>query len=283
MDRIRHIRGALLLTASSALVFWVISFWLPLPEYLVVLSSLEYQPYEFPLKLFVALYLIFFFLNFVIAGLYLTRLSSKVKFYLALVPAVLLAVGPVSLTIPIALQFPDRNFFEVFQAMYRLFRFTKVETFSLALLLTFLAVALNIYAAVRVRKTAPSGNLPANLRTRYLVYSAVVALLAGGFTAVNAYNSSLRWLDRSSCEKYVARELPKLDDEVQGFLSDVMLYGQSSGTKQAQEAFVTFSMLSRQYYALLDAGDSAALQMVESQVAAAKAKLDTVCSEFATR
>lgn len=283
MDRLRHIRGAFLLATSSALVFWVISFWLPLPQYLVVLSSQEYQPYEIPLKLFVALYLIFFILNFIIAGLFLTRINSLAKFYLALVPAVLLAISPILLAIPIALKFADRNYFEVFQAMYRLFRFTKIDTFALALVFTLLAVALNIYAAIRVRKTSATERVSEKLRTRYLVYTAIVTLLLGGFTAANVFNSTLRGLDRASCEKYAARELPKLDSEVQSFLSDVMLYGQSAGTSQAQTSFITFSMLSRQYYTLLDSDNSAALQMVEAQVADAKAKLDSVCAEFATR
>lgn len=283
LSRLRHFRAAYLLVLSSALLFWIISFWLPLPEYLQVLSSKDYAPYEIPLKVFVALFLSVCLINLVIAGLFATRINSLAKFWLAIVPAVLIFLGPIVLAIPIALQFPKQNYFEVFAAMYRLFRFTKPDTFALALIFTVLAAALNIYAAILIRNTSDADKVSSKLRNRYLIYTAVVTLLVGSFVAINVVNATYRSLDRAACQKYESRELPQLDEEVPIFLSDLMLYGQSSGTSQLQSAFITFSMLSRQYYQLLDSSDDEIiLSSVQAQVTEARAKVALLCSEFAT-
>jgi len=283
LSRLRHFRAAYLLVGSSALVFWVISFWLPLPEYLAAISSEKYANYEIPLKIFVALFLVFAILNLVTAALFATRINPTAKFYLAVIPAGLLLLGPFIIAIPVSQQFPDRNYFEVFQAFYRLLRFTKVDTFALALIITLLAVALNVYAGMLVRRTQDADRISDKLRNRYLIYTAIVALLAGGFTAANVINSTYRWLDRAACQKYIARELPQLDSEIPPFLSDIMLYGQSAGTSQLQSAFITFSMVSRQYYELLNASDDEIIiKDLESQVANAKNTVSQLCSEFAT-
>lgn len=281
-SRLRHFRAALLLVLSSVAIFWQISFWFPFTEYLAFLSSEQLADYEVLLKTVVAIYISFCLINLIVAGLLASPISSTLKFWLALSPAAVFFLTPLISAAILAVRFPDRNFFEVFQAMFRLFRFTKSDTLALALVLILIATALNVRAAIMVRKASYGEKLPSKLLYRYLIYTALVVLVSGGITTANIYNSSLRALDRASCQDYAARALPALDEEVPTFLSDVMLYGQSAGTKQAQEAFITFSMISRQYFAQLSSDDqSALLAQLETEVTAARAKVAQICSEFA--
>ena len=88
-------------------------------------------------------------------------------------------------------------------------------------------------------------------------------------------------MDRKSCQQYSLRELPQLNDDVPSFLSDLMLYGQSAGTKSMQDSFVTFSMISRQYYAALSQNaDPQTLSQLEYNVAQSKQTVTDLCSEF---
>ena len=51
--------------------------------------------------------------------------------------------------------------------------------------------------------------------------------------------------------------------------------------RQTQDAFVTFSMISRQYFAQLEQGaDPGAMAQLEANVALAKERVGQICSEF---
>lgn len=279
--RLTHLRASFLLIASTALVLWIVAFWFPLGDYLAFLSSDNVSDYEVILKSVVAVFISFCLVNLLVAGLFATRLPTSIKFWSAVIPAGILFLTPFIAAIPIAVKFPDRNYFEVFQAMFRLFRFTKPDTFALALAFISLATALNLLAAFRVRKAGDAEKLSTKLRLRYLGYTAAVVLVAAVFTAVNLVNTNYRAYDRLSCQQYSLRALPELDEEVAAFLSDVMLYGQSAGTTKMQNAFVTFSMISRQYYAALGSdADSQTLAQLEFNVAEAKQAVTDLCSEF---
>ena len=280
-SRLFHLRAALLLVLSSALVFWVVAFWFPLTDYLVFLSSDDVAKFELILKIFVAIYISLCLVNLLIAGLFATRLPKTLKFWLAIIPAAILFITPFAAAIPIAFMFPERNYFEVFQAMFRLFRFTKADTFAVAIIVILLATLLNVLAAVMVARAGEADKLPSKLRPRYLIYTLVVFIIAGSFTAANLVNASYRDLDRKSCQQYSLRELPALDEDVPSFLSDLMLYGQSAGTRFMQDSFVTFSMVSRQYYAALSQdADPQTLSQLEYNVAQSKQTVTDLCSEF---
>lgn len=284
LNRIRQFRAALLLGLASAIIFWPISYWLPLGEYLGVLNTTEYAEYGIELKSFVALYLIFFILNLVTAGLTATRFNYRVKFWLALIPAGLLAVVPFLLSIPIAVKYSDRNYFEVLGAFYRLFRFTKPELLVVVFLCTFLAVALNVTAALIIRSAADVDKVTDKVRNRYFIYAgAVLAILAIG-VSLGSINAAKRSLDRTQCNNYAAIELPETDDDVLIFLSQIMVFGESSGTESVKNAFINFSTVSRQYYSLLNTEiDEATLNQYQVQTAAAKDKVAQVCSEYAVK
>ena len=284
LNRIRQFRAALLLGLASALIFWPISYWLPLGEYLGVLNTTEYAEYGIELKSFVALYLIFFILNLITAGLTATRMNFRVKIWLALIPAGLLLVMPFLLSIPIAVKYSDRNYFEVLGAFYRLFRFTKPELLVVVFLCTFLAVALNVTAALIIRSAADVDKVTDKVRNRYFIYAgAVLAILAIG-VSLGSINAAKRSLDRTQCNNYAAIELPETDDDVLIFLSQIMVFGESSGTESVKNAFINFSTISRQYYSLLNTEiDEATLNQYQVQTAAAKEKVAQVCSEYAVK
>ena len=284
LNRIRQFRAALLLGLASAIIFWPISYWLPLGEYLGVLNTTEYAEYGIELKSFVALYLIFFILNLITAGLTATKMNFRVKFWLALIPAGLLLVLPFLLSIPIAVKYSDRNYFEVLGAFYRLFRFTKPELLVVVFLCTFLAVALNVTAALIIRSAADVDKVTDKVRNRYFIYAgAVLAILAIG-VSLGSINAAKRSLDRTQCNNYAAIELPETDDDVLIFLSQIMVFGESSGTESVKNAFINFSTISRQYYSLLNTEiDEATLNQYQVQTAAAKEKVAQVCSEYAVK
>ena len=170
-DRLKHFRAGLLLALSSAVLFWPISYWFPLPEYLGVLGSEDYADYALALRSIVIIYLVFLLLNLVTAGLAATKLSHALKFWLALGPAAIILVVPFLLIIPTALSFPDRNYFEIFQAMYRLLRFSSPQLLALALICTLISVALNIRAALMFRAAPDPGAINPKLRTRYFMHA----------------------------------------------------------------------------------------------------------------
>jgi hypothetical protein len=282
--RLQHFRAGLLLVLSSALSFWVISYWLPLNDYLAAVGSDKYADYRATIQIFVAVYLIFFVLNLVAAGLAFTKAPRSLKFYLALIPAAVTFITPFLLAIPITSKFPNRNYFEVFQAMYRLFRFTKLDTFIAALAISLLCVGINLLAALMIRRA--NGELEKvskKFQSRYLIYSAVTALvlvLSGG---INYYNSFVRSVDRESCKDYLALELPMVDEDVTSFLNNIQLYGEQAGTAPLRIALTNFAISSRQYYALLNSDTTdAVLSQMELAVASSKQKVIEICSEFGT-
>ncbi len=284
LNRIRQFRAALLLGLASAIIFWPISYWLPLGEYLGALNTTEYAEYQIELKSFVALYLIFFILNLITAGLTATRFHYRVKYWLALVPAGLLLVVPFLLSIPIAIQYSDRNYFEVLGAFYRLFRFTKPELLAVVFLCTLIAVALNVLAARIIRSAADVDKVTNKVRNRYFIYAGAVFAILAIAVSLGSINAEKRSLDRAQCNNYAAIALPETDKEVIGFLSQMMVYGEASGTDSVKSAFTNFSTISRQYYSLLNSeADEATLTQYQLQTATAKDKVTEVCSEYAVK
>ncbi|NBR55045.1 MAG: hypothetical protein EBT82_03610 [Micrococcales bacterium] len=90
LGRLQHFRGAYLLMISSALSFWVISFWWPLGDYLKALNSTKYADYKTYILVMVGVYLCFALINLIVAGLYATRISANLKLLLAVIPASIL-------------------------------------------------------------------------------------------------------------------------------------------------------------------------------------------------
>ena len=283
VDRLKHFRAGLLLALSSAIVFWPISYWLPLPEYLGVLATEDYANYQLALKAILIVYLVFFLLNLVTAGLSATKLSNRLKFWLSLAPAVALLVLPFVLIIPTALSFPDKNYFEIFQAMYRLLRYTTPQLLALVLLCTGASVALNIRAALMFRAAPEPGSIDSKTRTRYYIYSAAALLALAVIVPVGANNGALRSLDRAACNRYAALEVPQLDEEVPTFLSEIRVIGESAGNKPLQNLFINFSDISRQYLSLLDTEQEGSIALKDVGLLAAQAKDEVVkaCSEYA--
>ena len=284
LSRLRHFRAAFLLAMSSSVLFWPVSYWLPLPDYLAVLSSSEYKDYELVLRSIVSLYLIFVLLNLVLAGVFATKVNSKVKFSLALTPAVLLLILPFAFTIPVAQSYPDRNYFEVFQALFKLLRFSKPELLFFALLATAIAVGLNIWAALIVLRAGEVDKIPNELRNRYLIYTGVVITVAAIAAGVMTVNSVTRSLDRDSCRGYLELPIPQSDEEVPVFLSDVRLLGDEAGSRTVRETFVGFTDLSRQFYTLLNQEENQDLiSQYQAAVIEAKDNIAAVCSEYTVR
>jgi len=274
-----------LLALSSAVLFLPISYWLPLPEYFGTLASEEYVDYQLALRSIVAIYLVFLILNLITAVLASTKLDNRVKLWLSFAPAVILLVAPFLLVIPAALKFTDRNYFEVFQAMYRLLRFSSPLLLTIALLSTAISVALNVRAALIFRSATAPGEVPANLRNRYFIYGGVMLLVFAIIVPVGAYNGSLRSLDRSACNAYAALEIPKLDEDVPVFLSDIRVIGESAGNRSLGDNFIKFSDLSRQYFALLGSEDENSLTLKQYEIAVAETKqsIAEYCSEYGVK
>jgi hypothetical protein len=285
IDRIRHFRAGLLLALASAVVFWPISYWFPLPEYLGVLASEEYANYQLALRSIVVIYFVFFLLNLVTAGLSATKFSSTVKFYLALVPAAVLLIAPFLLIIPTALSFRDRNYFEIFQAMYRLLRFTSPQLLGLALVCTAIAIALNVKAALVFRSAKDLGNVAPQVKKRYFIYGGVALLVFAIIVPLGAFNGAVRSQDRAACQEYAALRIPELDEEVPNFLSEIRVAGESAGSRSLRDSLIKFSDLSRQYFALVNTDDvgSFVLQEAEKETKSARDAVIQACSDYSVR
>jgi hypothetical protein len=284
-DRLKHFRAGLVLALSSAVLFWPISYWFPLPEYLGVLGSEDYADYALALRSIVIIYLVFLLLNLVTAGLAATKLSHTLKFWLALGPAAIILVLPFILIIPTALSFPDRNYFEIFQAMYRLLRFSSPQLLALALICTLISVALNIRAALMFRAAPDPGAINPKIRTRYFIYAGVALLVFAVIVPLGAYNGALRSQDRAACNRYAALEIPQLDEDVPTFLSEIRVIGESAGNRSLQNLLINFSDISRQYLSLLDTEPegSLALKEIGTLTAQAKDEVARVCSEYGSK
>ena len=284
MGRLLHLRAAFLLVLSSALLFWVVSFWLPLGQYLGAITDKDYDPYRLLIQIMVASYLVFILLNLVLAGLFLTKLSSKVKFWMALLPAAYVFLLPFILTIPVALKFPKQNYFVVYQALYRIFRFTRPDTFTLAILASVAVLGLNVLAAYLAKRGSSEGKISPKDRNNYLIFAACFTAVLSIFLGIVLVNSNMRNLDRQSCNEYLKLELPTTDQGIEPFLNNIMLYGQQAGTSELKNTMQGFATISRQYNALLTSGgDATTLAQYQTAVAEGKLQLTTICSEFATK
>ncbi len=285
IDRIRHFRAGLLLALASAVVFWPISYWFPLPEYLGVLASEEYANYQLALRSIVVIYFVFFLLNLVTAALSATKLNATVKLYLALVPAAVLLIAPFLLIIPTALSFRDRNYFEIFQAMYRLLRFTSPQLLGLALVCTAIAIALNLKAALVFRSAKDLGNVVPQVKKRYFIYGGVALLVFAIIVPLGAFNGAVRSQDRAACQKYAALQIPELDEDVPTFLSEIRVAGESAGSRSLRDSLIKFSDLSRQYFALVNTDDigSFVLQEAEKETKSARDAVVQACSDYSVR
>ena len=283
ISRIMQFRAAFMLVTASASLFWVISFWLPLADYLGVVNSERYADYQIQLKLVVFTFLLFCLLNLVTAGLFQLKLNTKVKFWLALTPAVLVLVMPFIAAATVLPKAQGKNYFEVLYGFYQLLRFSTVQIFGTALVFTFIAVALNVYVALNTRKSSIDSKVPLNLRNRYLIYTGIFTLVASLWIINVSITSSYRAQDRASCYDYGLLELPKADAEVAPFLNEVQLDGENAGNEDVKLALTDLASISRQYFSLLntDVSDSD-LEPYKAALATARAKVVELCAPFVT-
>lgn len=284
MGRLLHFRAAFLLVLSATALFWVVSFWFPLGQYLNAITEKDYDPYRGLIQIMVTSYLTFIVLNLVLAGLFFTKLAARVKFWLALIPAIYVFVLPFIITIPVAIKFPKENYFVVYQALYRVFRFTRPDTLTLAIVASVIALGLNVLAAILAKRGSSEDKVSSRDQKNYLRFGLGFVAVLSIFLGITLVNANMRSLDRQSCNGYIALEIPSEDKQIEPFLNDVNLYGQQAGTSELRTAMQDFAAISRQYNSLLmNGGDTTTLNQYEVGVSEAKLKVATLCSEFATK
>jgi hypothetical protein len=284
-DRIKHFRAGLLLALSSALIIWPISYWFPLSDYLVAIGEEEYAAFKQTLQIIISIYIGFFVLNLITAGLSATKLNHKVKMWLSIIPAVILLVVPVLLVIPIAVKYPEQSFFEVFQALYRLLRFTSPELAGWALLLTVLSVSLNIRAALTLKDAGNPERVPKHLSKRYLIYTGVVALVFIIMTLVSFSNSSARASDRQACLDFAALAVPEYNDQVDAYISNVREIADKTGSKELKGLFADFADISTEYLSIFitEPDNSTKLAEYGEAMTAVRANIDVICSQASVK
>ena len=283
-NRVLSFRAALLLIISSAAIIWPISYWLPLPNYLAVLSTSEYAQFANTLRGIVIVYILFLVMNIVSAVLAFTRLDYRIRAALLAIPTLSLVIAPLLLIIPNAQHFTDRSYFTVLQAIYRLLRFSTPQLLVTVLVVTLLCFALNLFALVLMfrDKSESIDEMPKETRKAYVALASilslatVVSLISGATAAQN------RALDRQACANYAALAVPENDEGVPVFLSDIQLYGEAAGTDQVKTPMVTFAEKSRQYYSLYysDEETNVDLDALLEEVRAAKDQIAQVCVEY---
>lgn len=284
-DRIKHFRAGLLLALSSAVILWPISYWFPLSDYLVAIGDEDYADFKQTLQLIIGIYLVFFILNLVTAGLSATKLSYKIKIWLSLIPAFVLLVVPVLLVIPIATRYPEQSFLEVFQALYRLLRFTSPELIGWVLFLTVLSTALNVRAAITLKNATNPERVPKHLRNRYLIYTGVVALVLVIVAVLGMTNSSARAADKKACLDFAALPLPEYSDQVDAYISSVRSIADKTGSRDLKSFFVDFSDLSTDYLSLTitEPDNSAKLAQYGEAITEIKTVIDQTCSQLSVK
>ena len=284
-DRIKHFRAGLLLATSSAIVIWPISHWLPLPDYLQGISDEDYSEFQQTLQLIVALYLSFFVLNLITAALSATKVSYKPKFWLSLVPAFILLVVPFVLVIPIAVKYPEQSYSEVFQALYRLLRITSPDLVWWVLILTLLSATLNIRAAITFKKATNPERVPKHLSNRYLIYTGVMVLVFAVVILVSMTNATSRAADRKACLDYAALVIPKYNDQVDAYISDVRTIAERTGSEDLKSQFVSLSDLSTDYLSLVitEPENSATLAQYGQAITELKASIDVTCAALSVK
>jgi hypothetical protein len=144
---------------------------------------------------------------------------------------------------------------------------------------------LNVKAALVFRSAKDPGDVVSQVKRRYFIYGGVALLVFAIIVPLGAFNGSLRSLDRAACNKYAELEIPELDEDVPIFLSDIRVIGESAGNSSLQKAFINFSDLSRQYFALTNTEPvgSLILQDAEKITATAKDEVIRACSDYAVR
>ncbi len=284
-DRIKQFRAGLLLTLSSILLIVPMSYWFPLGEYLTSIDIEDYADFKQTLEVIIGIYFSFFILNLITAGLSATKINHKVKFWLSLIPAVVLLVLPVLLVIPIAAKYPKQSFFEVFQALYSLLRFNSTQVLWLVLILTALSVAINVRAALIFKSATNPEPLPKHLSNRYLVYAGVAFLVLAMTVLIGFGNASARDSDRKACIDYSALPLPEYDDQVETYISNVRSISSQSGSKELKTQFNNFSDLSIEYLSLVitEPDNAAKLAQYGEAISAIRENIDVICSGFSVK
>lgn len=284
-DRIKHFRAGLLLALSSAVILWPISYWFPLGDYLVALGDEDYADFKQTLELIIGIYMVFFILNLVNAGLSVTKLNYKIKIWLSLIPAFVLLVVPVLLVIPIATKYPEQSFSEVFQALYRLLRFTSPELIGWVLFLTVLATFLNVRSAITLKNATNPERVPKHLRNRYLIYTGVMALIFVIVAVLGMTNASARAADKKACLDFAALPLPEFNDQVDAYISSVRAIAEGTGSKELKSFFVDFSELSADYLALTitEPDNSTKLAQYGEAITEIKTVIDETCSQLSVK
>lgn len=284
-DRIKHFRAGLLLALSSAVILWPISFWFPLGEYLVAIDDEDYADFKQTLQIIIGIYVLFFILNMLTAGLSATKISYKIKIWLSIIPGFVLLVVPVLLVIPIAARYPEQSFFEVFQALYRLLRFTSPELLWWVLILTVLAVALNVRSALTLKNATNPERVPKHLRNRYLIYAGVMALVFVIVSVLGMTNASARAADKKACLDFAALPLPEYNDQVDAYISSVRSIADKAGSRDLKSFLVDFSNLSTDYLSLTitEPDNSAKLDQYGKAITEVKAVIDETCSQLSVK
>lgn len=284
-DRIKHFRAGLLLALSSAVILWPISYWFPLSDYLVALGDEDYADFKQTLQLIIGIYIMFFILNVVTAGLSTTKLSHKIKIWMSLIPAVILLLVPVLLVIPIATKYPEQSFSEVFQALYRLLRFTSPELIGWVLFLTVLATFLNVRAAITLKNANNPERVPKHLRNRYFIYAGVMALVFVVVAVVGMHNASARAADKKACLDFAALALPEYNDQVDAYISSVRSVAAGTGSKDLKSLFEDFANLSTDYLSLTitEPDNSTKLAQYGEAISEIKTVIDQTCSQLSVK
>jgi hypothetical protein len=284
-DRIKHYRAGLLLALSSIVIIWPISYWFPLSEYLAAIDIEDYADYKQTLEIIVAIYISFFVVNLVTAGLVATKVNHWIKFWLSLVPAIILLVVPVVIVIPIAAKYPKQSFFEVFQALYSLLRFNSPQLLWWALILTVLSVAINLRAAFIFKSATNPERVPTHLNKRYFIYAGVMLLALLISALVGIVNSSARASDKNACLQYSALPLPEYDDQVETYVSNVRIIAGTTGSKELKTQFLNFSDLSIEYLALVitEPDNATKLAQYGEAISAIRGNIDLICSQFTVK
>lgn len=284
-DRIKHFRAGLLLALSSAVILWPISYWFPLSDYLVALGDEDYADFKQTLQLIIGIYIMFFILNLVTAGLSATKLSHKIKIWMSLIPAVILLLVPVLLVIPIATKYPEQSFSEVFQALYRLLRFTSPELIGWVLFLTVLATFLNVRAAITLKNAKNPERVPKHLRNRYFIYAGVLALIFVVVAVTGMNNASARAADKKACLDFAALALPEYNDQVDAYISSVRSVAEMTGSKDLKSLFEDFANLSTDYLSLTitEPDNSEKLAQYGQAISEIKTVIDQTCSQLSVK
>jgi hypothetical protein len=281
-DRIKHFRAGLLLVLSSTIIIWPISYWFPLSDFLAYIGIEDYADYKQSLQYIVGIYTMFFFLNLITAVFSATKTSYRLKFWLSLAPAVMLLVLPVVVVIPIALKFQEQGFFEVFQALYGLLRFNSPQLLWWVLTLTVLSAGLNVLAALIFKGATNPERVPRHLSNRYLIYTAAMLMLFVAMVLGAITNSSVRASDKQACLDYSTFALPKFDDQVDAYISNVKTLAEQAGSKNLQTQFLEFSNTSIAYLSLVSTqpNNSVKLAQYGQAITEVKVNIDSICSEL---